>query len=128
MAVQYVVVEKRNSFESDAQTKFYGLAKSSGETSIRKLAKRIAKISTVSSIDTMAVLEALLEVIPEELTEGNIVRLGDFGSFHAKIKSDGSETRDDFNSSLIQKTKIVFKPGKIVKNVLNDVEYKKAEG
>ena len=45
------------------------------------IAKSINGISTVSSVDTAAVLEAFLTVVPEKLAEGNIVEWGDFGSF-----------------------------------------------
>ena len=73
----------------------------------------------------MAVLEALLQVIPEELADSNIVRLGDFGSFYTTIKSGGADTEKDFNDSMIEKTTIKFRPGKLVKDVLNNVTYKK---
>jgi len=45
------------------------------------LSKRITQMCTVTGPDTMAVLESMLEIIPEELAEGNIVEPGDFGSF-----------------------------------------------
>lgn len=126
MPINYVVVERGNPGNPEAPTKFYGLAKSRGELTLRQLSKRIADISTVSSIDTMAVLEALLKVIPEELGNGNIIRLGDFGSFYSKLTSEGAEKRDDFHSNFIKKTSIKFRPGVDVKNVLNDITYKKA--
>ncbi len=74
----------------------------------------------------MAVLEALVQVIPEELSDGNIVRLGDFGSFYASIKSTGAETEENFNNTYIVNTRIKFRPGSQLKNVINNVEYKKA--
>ena len=126
MAIQYTLSEKGNPADSSAPKKIYAVSRSSGELSLRQLSKRIADMSTVSSIDTMAVLEALVQVIPEELCDGNIVRLGDFGSFYAKLKSTGAETEEDFNNTYIVKTRIKFRPGSQLTRVINDVEYKKA--
>ena len=125
MAINYVVVPRRNMVDETAPSKFYALSKSSGETTLRKLANRISSMSTVSTIDTQAVLEALLQVIPEELAEGNIVRLGDFGNFYTTIKSNGIDNEESFNESLIEKACIRFRPGHEIKKTLNNVQYKK---
>ena len=75
MPINYVLVERGKPGDATAPKKFYARAKSSGEMTLRELTKRIADISTVSSIDTKAVLEALLQVIPEELAGGNPSRV-----------------------------------------------------
>ena len=64
-------------------------------------------------------------LVPKHLSKGHIVRLGDFGSFFTTANSEGSETEEDFNESLIKKTNIKFRPGHAVRNVLNNVQYKK---
>lgn len=125
MAINYTIIERKSLVDETAPVKYYALTKRSGEMTLRQLANRISNISTVSSVDTMAVLEALLKVIPEELAEGRIVRLGDFGSFFTTAKSDGVENEKDFNESLILKTNIKFRPGHEVKNALNNFQYKK---
>ena len=126
MAIKYSLMERNNPADTSIPRKIYAVNKSSGELSLRQLSKRIADMSTVSSIDTMAVLEALVQVIPEELSDGNIVRLGDFGSFYAKIKSIGADKVEDFNNSFIVNTRIKFRPGSQLNKVINDVEYIKA--
>ena len=60
---------------------------------MRGLAKRISDISTVSSVDVMAVLEALFQVVPGELADGRIVRCGDFGSFSTTLQSEGARRK-----------------------------------
>jgi len=52
-----------------------------------EIAAEIAKMSTVSTIDAIAVLEAFKQVIPQHLADGKIVRLGDFGTFITTINS-----------------------------------------
>jgi len=70
MAIQYVVVTKGNPANPTAPKKFYAQARSSGEVALRQIAKEISDMSTVSTIDTMAVLEALLQLIPKHLADG----------------------------------------------------------
>ena len=57
----------------------------------------IPDISTVSVPDTVAVIESLLQLIPRHITEDQIVRMGDFGSFGLRIGSVGAESENDFN-------------------------------
>lgn len=96
-----------------------------GEVTPRQLAKEIASISTVSEVDTMAMIEALLQLIPKHIAEGEIVRLGDFGSFSVQLTSDGAETEASFNATLMDRPKITFRPGREIKNVLSTIKFEK---
>ena len=70
MAVKYSIMQRPKPGDASAPKKFYAVAKSDGEVTLRQLAEQIADISTVSSIDTLAVLESLLKVIPNHLLRG----------------------------------------------------------
>ena len=124
MTVKYTIVARGNPQDPDAPKKYYPVAKSTGETTLSKLAERAAEMSTLSSVDLAAALEALLTVIPRELAAGNIVRLGDFGSFSLRVRSEGSETEDQVSSRNITKRIIVFRPGKRFTRVVDDIEFK----
>lgn len=126
MTVKYNVVERLNPSNRTAPSKFYPSIASSGRKTLRQLATRIAQISTVSSPDVMAVIEAFLTVVPEELANGNIVELGDFGNFWLKSTSDGAETADAVSAKQITNLLPRFNPGKEFKKVLATVEYEKA--
>lgn len=126
MTVKFNVVERGNPANPTAPKKWYPSIDSSGRKTLRQMAERISQISTVSSADTMAVLEALLTTIPQELAAGNIVELGDFGSFWLRIESDGVETADEVRSSQIQNVLPRFNPGKEFKRVLDAIEFQKA--
>jgi len=125
MTVKYNVVERGNPSNREAPKKFYPSIASTGRKTLRQLAGRIAEISTVSSADTMAVLEALLTVIPQELTSGNVVELGDFGNFWLKITSEGAETADAVRATQIATLLPRFNAGKEFKKILATVEYEK---
>jgi len=126
MTVKYNVVERGNPTNPAAPKKFYPSIESSGRKTLRQMAARISEISTVSSADTMAVLEALLTVIPQELAAGNIVELGDFGNFWLRADSEGAETAADVRASNIKGVLPRFNAGKEFKKVLDAIEFEKA--
>lgn len=125
MSVKYNVVERGNPSNREAPKKFYASVVSSGRKTLRQMAGRISQISTVSSTDTMAVLEALLNVIPEELAAGNVVELGDFGNFWLKANSEGSETAEEVRKGNITNLMPRFNAGKEFKKVLATVDFEK---
>ena len=125
MPIEYSLVERGNPAKPTVAKKFYATAKSTGDTTVRGLAQRISDISTVSSVDVMAVLEALFQVLPGELTEGRIVRLGDFGSFFTTLKSEGADTEKEFNVALIGGVTAKFRPGKLFAQALQGAAFKR---
>lgn len=125
MTVKFNVVERGNPANREAPKKFYPSVASSGRKTLRQIAGRISEISTVSSTDTMAVLEALLTVIPQELAAGNIVELGDFGNFWLKANSEGSDTAEAVRAGNITNLLPRFNPGKEFKKVLATVDFEK---
>lgn len=126
MTVKYTVVGRRNPGDPEEAKKYYPYLKSSGKVTLRQLTQRIAEISTVSSVDTVAVLEALLTVIPRELAAGNIVQLGDLGSFSLRVRSQGADTPEEVTASHITKTMTTFRPGKRFKDTLKSITFEKA--
>ena len=126
MAVKFNVVSRGNPSDLAAPKKYYPSVESSGRKSVRQLAEQIAQFSTVSRVDTVAVIEALLTVIPQELAAGNIVELGEFGSFWLRTSSDGADTPEAVRASQIKKVLPRFNPGKEFKGVLGNIEFHKA--
>ncbi len=79
----------------------------------------------MSSVDTTAVLEALLTIIPREIANGNIVELGDFGSFRLRVQSTGAETAEAVSAKSITNVKPLFAPGKEFKKALSNADFVK---
>jgi predicted histone-like DNA-binding protein len=126
MSVKFNVVEHGNPSNPEAPKKYYPSITASGRLTLRQLAREISKISTLSSADTMALLEALLVTIPNELTKGNIVELGDFGSFWLKANAEGAETPAAVRAGQISTLLPRFNPGKEFKKVLDTIEFERA--
>lgn len=126
MPVKYSVTAKHNPMNATADKKWYATAKSDGEVSFRELSKQIAQGSTtVSDTDVMAVLNDLIKVLSSNLSNGKIVRFGDFGSFALTLSSEGADTEASFHSKYIKGAKIQFKPGTDLKDMLKTLTYEK---
>ena len=125
MAVNYKPIPKRNPSKQEEAPKFYAQVVSAGDMTVRQLAKQISSISTVSVADTMAVIEAFLEVVPQALADGKIVRLGDFGSFSLAVNSEGAVDALALSKNQIKKVSVRFRPGKEFTNVTNAAEFTK---
>ena len=127
MAVKYNLTKKRNPQEPTNPLKFYAGAKSTGEVTLRALSKKIVQRCTVNSADVVGVLDALDQVLTEELAESKIVRFGSFGSFQVSIGSKGVEDEKDFHVSMINKKRVVFRPGVGLKEMLNNLTFEKGQ-
>ena len=78
MSVKYKIIEKGQPGVAGGGTKkFYASSVFMGEKNLEQLTKSIEKISTVSGADIRAVLYALVDVITEDLSNSQIVRLGE---------------------------------------------------
>jgi predicted histone-like DNA-binding protein len=125
MAVKFNVSQRKNPRDLTAPPKYYVTVKSSGRADTNVIARSINSMSTVSSVDTAAVLEAFLNVVPEKLAEGNIVELGDFGTFRVSVSSDGEVNAEDVTARNINDVRVIFTPGKRFAQVLDDVQFQK---
>ena len=125
MSVNYKPVAKKNPSQQAEPAKYYAQVVSNGDMTTRQLAKQISAISTVSAADTMAVIEAFLEVVPQALADGKIVRLGDFGSFSLAVNSEGAVDAPSLSKNQIKKVSVRFRPGKEFTAVINSVEFTK---
>lgn len=125
MPIEYSLAERGNPGKPTSPKKFYAVARSQGDTTVRDIAGRINEMSTVSTIDVMAVLEAFFQTVPQELAAGHIVRFGDFGSFSVSLQGQGADTEKEFTAALINNVKVVFRPGKLFAQVMQGAELRK---
>ena len=123
--VTYSVSPRINPRDKEAAPKYYGHVQASGDIDIREMSERIQATCTVHKSDVFAVLVALEDVMTEALQSGEIVRLGDIGTFQIGISSKGAETEEDFSDSLIKKARINFRPGSAIVGVLSNLTYSK---
>ena len=125
--VTYSVSPRINPRDKDAAPKYYGHVQASGDVSLREMAERIQSTCTVHKSDVFAVLVALEDVIIDALKSGEIVRLGDLGSFQIGISSKGALTEEDHDVSMIKKARINFRPGTALSSILSNLSFQKVK-
>lgn len=121
----YSVVERRNPNNKEMPGKYYAQAR--GTAGIRELSERIEHSCTVTRADVMAVLTALEIVVSDSLANGEIVRLGELGTLQVSIGGQGSDTKDEFNTSLIAKKKILFRSGLTLARMLDGLKFERVK-
>ena len=126
-SVTYSVVPRINPRDKEAAPKFYAQAQARGDVNIREMATRIQGSCTVTKADVYAVLVALEDVIIDALKNGEIVRLGDLGTFQIGISSKGALTEEDYDETLIKKARINFRPGTALVGILTSLSYRKVK-
>ena len=126
MAIKYKVIERGEPGVTGGGTKkFYASANVTGEKSLAGLTRDIEKISTVSGADIRAVLYALVDTMTGSLAEGQVVRLGELGSLRVSISSEGKEKEKEVTPATIKQARVVFTPGKAIKDMLETITYEK---
>ncbi len=124
-SVTYSVSPRINPRDRETEPKFYGHVQARGDINLREMAERIQQTCTVHKSDVFAVLVALEDVITEALKGGEIVRLGDLGTFQIGISSKGAETEEDYTDNLITKARINFRPGSALVGALDGLTFQK---
>ena len=125
--VTYSVSPRVNPSEKGTPPKFYGHVQARGDVTLREMSERIQQTCTVHKSDVFAVLVALEDVITDALRGGEIVRLGDLGTFQIGISSKGAVTEEDYSDSLIKKARINFRPGSAIVGVLDNLTFAKVK-
>ena len=125
--VTYSVSPRINPKGKNMPPKYYGHVQANGDVSLREMSERIQQTCTVHKSDVFAVLVALEDVISEALKSGEIVRLGDLGTFQIGISSKGALTEEDYDETLIKKARINFRPGMALVGILSNLSYKKVK-
>jgi predicted histone-like DNA-binding protein len=125
MTVKFNIVERGRPGYREAPKKYYPSLQSTGRVSIRQLAERASDMSTFSTPDMIAAIEILLAIIPDELAQGNIVELGDFGNFWLRFSAEGVEDSTRVRGDQITTLLPRFNPGKRFKQALAGVKFEK---
>lgn len=123
--VKYSVIPRINPRDRESEPKFYAQVKMSGEVTLREMCDRIQQSCTVTKADVHAVLVAMEDVFVDALKGGEIIHLGDLGTFRVSLSSKGSLTEKEYTSSLITKSRIIFRPGSVLSDALANLSFSK---
>lgn len=126
MPIKFNIIQKTNPSKPEEPKKYYATAKADGEVTFRSLSKEISNSSTtVSDTDVLAVLNDLTKVLAKHLSDGKIVRFGDFGSFQVSLSSEGATEESKVTAASIKSSKITFRPGIDLKEMLATAKFER---
>jgi predicted histone-like DNA-binding protein len=125
MSIKFKAVEKHNPLQKESQRKYYASAVVQKKLSLDELASLISDGSTVRRNDIYAVLIGLVDVTKRELAQGNLVQLGDLGSFTVNVSSEGKETPEALTAHHIESSKIIFRPAVQLRDMLKTLRFEK---
>lgn len=105
--------------------KYYASVHREQPVDIRKFVLDVTRASTLNRADVHAAIQAFLELIPNYLADGKIVRLGDLGSFYSNISSVGEESEEAVTSNSIRKAYVRFRPGAEMNELVSNFKFQK---
>ena len=115
-------VTKRNPREPETAPKYYLSAIHGGQVGVEQLANEVSKRCSLRNSDVQGVLLALMEIIPDEICKGNIVSLGELGTFYVNVSSSGVDTAEELSISNLKGFKLVHLPTKKFKKHLRMID------
>lgn len=122
MNLKIKAVAKHNPREPEAAPKYYASAIHNERVGVKELANSVSQRCSLRKSDVQGVLIALMDLIPEEICKGNIVSLGELGTFYANTRSEGVDAPEDLSSAAVKGFKLVHLPTKELKKQLRLID------
>lgn len=119
--IKYKIQGKEYNLRGKKEILYHAQILHGGELDLEKLARRVAKQSALTEADCLSALRSFTEIVAETLTDGYIVDMGDFGRFRSSLIGKSVKKIEDFAPSHIKKVRVIFTPGKMIKNALAEV-------
>ena len=106
--IKYLLISRKNPITKEYA--YHASAIPVTPVKIDEIAENISATCTVNSADVKAVLDALQTQVIRCLRNGQSVRLGDLGSFHARLASAGAPTEEEFSMEHVRGIRVRFTP------------------
>ena len=114
MPAKYKLVLRKDMRKDAAEGSklYYASANTTGTCDVYELCDLISAQSTASSGDVKLILD-------------EVVKVGELGSFQLQFGSTGTLTEKEFSHALIKSRRIVFRPGKLLKDAIKNYTFEK---
>jgi len=116
--MKYKKIVRINPRDPGAPGKFYVQPITDGTVTKKTLADDLVLISSLSRGDISSVIENLIDILPKYLLMGKSVQLGELGTLRVSFSSEGADTREQLTTSMIRGKKVIFTPGRLLKEML----------
>lgn len=125
MPLKYRLVKRPDMSKNAAEGSklFYAQVRAQTKTSFKKLCELVSGYCTATKGEVELVIDGLIYVLKEQLEAGNVIQMGDFGNFRMVAGSKGVATEDAFTTSLFKKSRIIFSPGSLLRDLISKTRY-----
>ena len=118
------LVARENPLNRSEPPKLYANAVNIGTKDLKSIAQKIAGRSSLTRGDIENVICNFMDELPALLKDGFSVQIGEFGTMHLALSSEGAYTSETFNINSIT-NKVIFTPGVSFKKEIADISYVK---
>ena len=125
--MKYRKIVRTNPLNPAAPGKYYARPVTEGTVTKKTLAEDLVLISSLSRGDISSVIENLIDILPKYLLMGKSVQLGELGTLRVSFSSEGADTKEELNTKMIRGRKVLFTPGKLLKEALPKLTFELVE-
>lgn len=118
MSIFLKKIQRINPNDRDAPRKWYPSVATVRQLDETEVADAIADETTLNPGEALMAVRQLRKVVLHALLSGYSVRLGNWGSFYAVAETTPAETKEALTALNVSRVRIVFRPGKEVKDAL----------
>ncbi len=121
MALEYVVAKRVFGFDRTKTEKYVARSVRSGNVNFEKMCGQVSRLCGIHRKVVDLVVSGLVDIMSENIDEGRSVQLGEFGHFRPSFKAKSASEEKDITADKVVRKKIIFTPGKIFRNTLQDM-------
>ncbi len=121
MSITYKVVKQVFGFDKQKTPKYVVRAVTGEMLTFDKVRLQVSQVSGIHRATVNSVIEGLLDVLVNNLDMGHSVQLGEFGCLRPGMQAKAQKTEKEVTASTICRRKIIFVPGKMLKELLRRV-------
>lgn len=118
-------IQKRFNPLNREDVKFYATPEYGDVIDIQRITEDISKTCTLTPADILAVIQSLVDKLPEYLKDSKKIKLGNFGTFKLSFSSTGQLEEKDVSSKDIKKIRVLFRPSVELKHALSNTTFTK---
>ena len=125
MSIKYSLMELRNPLRPQDEKRVYAKAQVREKVGLNTITEEISYSTSRTDGDVMSALRALMRITHKHLADGDMVELGDFGTFQYQLSSDAADTKEEFTHANIRKVRLQFRPGRMWKPNVKDFQFER---
>ena len=109
----FKLMQRLNPQKRNEPAKWYAIPVTLARMTTRAVCKYVTRNTTVSPTEAEAMLNLVLDAVPQLLKDGNSAQIGNLGWLRLSFSSEGVAAPREFDAaSMVKNIKIVFTPSK----------------